>query len=214
MKEINDDLLVAKITVLGEKRVVLDCDVADFLGTSTYDILQAVKENLMRFDSDDILLLEDSRWQRKLKETDRFCRVPKSRLPVFAFSADGMLTLATVLQSDRAHVLSRMLVKCYSTIVDLRYVLQQMSLADDGAEQRQLMGECSRLLNEIFGLSDRDGASAVSFSVRQHLGKQPIDSAGYFKLMEENERLQSELEESNRRLQELNRGIFRNKGVS
>ena len=111
MKEKNDDLLVAKVTVLGEKRVVLDCDVADFLETTTYDILQAVKANLLRFDSDDLLILEDTRWHRKLVETDRFCRVPKSKLPVFAFTADGMLTLATVLQSGRAHVLSRMLVK-------------------------------------------------------------------------------------------------------
>ena len=214
MKEKKDDLLLAKVTVLGEKRVILDCDVADFLETSTYDILQAVKENLLRFDSEDLLLLEDSRWQRKLKETERFYRFPKSKLPVFAFSADGMLTLATVLQSDRAHVLSRMLVKSYSTIVDLRYVLQQMSLTDDGEEQRQLMGECSSLLNQILGISNCDGTSSVSFKVRQHIGKQPIDSSGYFKLMEENERLVGELEESNRRLQELNRGIFRNKGVS
>lgn len=214
MKEKNEDLLMAKITVLGEKRVVLDCDVADFLETSTYDILQAVKENLLRFDSEDILLLENSRWQRKLKETDRFCRLPKSKLPVFAFSADGMLTLATVMQSDRAHVLSRMLVKSYSTVVDLRYVLQQMSLADSGEAQRQLMEECSRLLNGIFGLSERDGTSAVSFKVCQHIGKQPVDADGYFKLMEENERLHDELEEANRRLQELNRGLFRNKGVS
>ena len=76
------------------------------------------------------------------------------------------------------------------------------------------MEECSRLLNEIFGLSDRDGTSAVSFKVCQHIGKQPIPSEGYFKMMEENERLQEELDEANRRLQELNRGIFRNKGVS
>ena len=214
MKEKNDDLLLARITVLGEKRVVLDCDVAEFLETSTYDIMQAVKNNLLRFDSEDILLLEGSRWLRKLKETDRFCRLPKSKLPVFAFSADGMLTLATVMQSDRAHILSRMLVKSYSTIVDLRYVLQQMSLSEDGLQQRQLMEECSRLLNEIFGLYNQDGTSTVSFKVGQHIGKQPVDSTGYFKLMEENERLQSELEEANRRLQELNRGIFRNKGVS
>ena len=214
MKEKNDDMLMTKITVLGEKRVILDCDVADFLETSTFDILQAVKENLFRFDSEDILLLENTRWQRKLKETERFCHVPKAKMPVFAFSADGMLTLATVMQSDRAHVLSRMLVKSYSTVVDLRYVLQQMSLSEDSSGQRQLMEEAGRLFNEIFGLSDRDGASAVSFKVRQHIGKQPVDSSGYFKLMEENERLQGELEEANRRLQELNQGIFRNKGVS
>lgn len=214
MKEKNDDLLVTKVTVLGEKRVVLDCDVAEFLETSTSDILQAVKDNLIRFDSDDLLLLEGTRWQRKLKETDRFCRVPKSKLPSFAFSADGMLTLATVLQSGRAHVLTRMLVKSYSTIVDLRYVLQQMSLSEDSGEQRQLMEESSRLLNEIFGFSNDDGTSAVSFKVGQHIGKQPVDSSGYFKMMEENARLQEELDEANRRLQELNRGIFRNKGVS
>lgn len=214
MKGKNDDLLVAKVTVLGEKRVVLDCDVADFLETTTYDILQAVKANLLRFDSDDLLILEDTRWHRKLVETDRFCRVPKSKLPVFAFTADGMLTLATVLQSGRAHVLSRMLVKSYSTIVDLRFVLQQMASSDDSAEQHHLMEECSRLLNEIFGISDQDGTSAVSFKVGQRVGNQPIDSSGYFKMMEENARLQEELDEANRRLQELNRGIFRNKGVS
>lgn len=214
MKENKNDLLLAKITVLGDKRVVLDCDVADFLETTPYDILQAVKGNLLRFASDDLLLLEHTRWQRKLLETERFCHVPKSKLPVFAFTANGLIALSTVMQSDRAHLISRMLVKSYSSVVDLRYVIQQMALTDNALEQRKMMEESSRILNEIFGLSDLDGTAEVSFKVCQHIGNQPIDSNGYFRLIEENEHLRCELEEANRRLQELNKGIFRNKGVS
>lgn len=214
MKENKSDLLLTKITVLGDKRVVLDCDVAEFLDTTTYDILQAVKENLLRFDSEDLLLLEHTRWQRKLMESERFCHVPKSKLPVFAFTANGLIALSTVMKSDRAHLISRMLVKSYSSIVDLRYIIQQMALADNEDVQRELMEQCGKILNEIFGLSDRDGTAEVSFKVCQHIGNQPVDSGGYFKLMEENTRLQNELAESNRRLQELNKGLFRNKGVS
>lgn len=214
MKENKSDFLLAKITVLGDKRVVLDCDVADFLDTTTYDILQSVKDNLLRFDSEDLLMLEHTRWQRKLMETKRFCHVPKSKLPVFAFTANGLIALSTVMQSDRAHMISRMLVKSYSSIVDLRFIIQQMAMSDDRSVQRELMEQCSQILNEIFGLTDRDGTAEVSFKVCQHIGNQPVDSGGYFKLMEENSRLQNELAEANRRLQELNKGIFRNKGVS
>lgn len=209
-----DGAYLAKITVLGDMRVVLDCDVAEFMDTTTVDILEAVKQNVFRFDSNDLLMMRDSRWQRKLVETDRFAKVPKSKLPVFAFTANGMITLATVLHTDHAHVICRMLVKTYSSVVDLRYFLHCMSMVDDEAAQEKLMQESSRIINELFGLEEADGSSAVSFKVRRHLANQPVSSDGFFRMAEENARLQQELEKANHRIQELQSGIFRNKGVS
>ena len=205
---------MAKITVLGDMRVVLDCDVADFMETTTVDILEAVKQNVFRFDSNDLLMMRDSRWQRKLVETDRFAKVPKSKLPVFAFTANGMITLATVLHTDHAHVICRMLVKTYSSVVDLRYFLHCLSMTDDEVTQDKLMQECGRSINELFGLEEADGSSAVSFKVRRHLANQPVSSDGFFRMAEENARLQRELDETKQQLHELQGGIFRNKGVS
>ena len=213
-KNNNDDALLTKVTCLGDMRVMLDCDVAEILETTPTEILEAVRDNLPRFRNNDLIMLEETRWKRKLVETERFAKVPKSKLPVFAFTADGMLTLSTVLKSNRAHLLCRMIVKTYSTVVDLRYVLQSMSLSDNDDTQEKLMQESGRLLNELFGITESDGSSAVSFRLRKHIDNQPVASEGYFNLVEENARLQQELETANRQLQELNRGIFRNKGVS
>lgn len=205
---------MAKITVLGDMRVLLDCDVAEFMETSVPEMLEAVKQNLFRFDSQDLILLSGSRWQRKLRDTERFAKVPKSKLPSFAFTANGLITLATVLRSDRAHVVCRMLVKAYSSMVDLRYYLHCMSLADSEEVQEKLMGECSRLINELFGQEESDGSASVSFKVRKHLSNQPVPSEGFFRMAEENARLQQELDETRQRLRELEGGLFRTKGVS
>lgn len=210
----NEDFLMSKITCLGDKRVMLDCDVAEMMETTTSDILEAVGNNVMRFQNSDIILLEESRWQRKLMETERFAKVPKSKLPVFAFTADGMITLATVLKSTRAHALCRMLVKTYSAVVDLRYLLQNMSIVDDSGMQETMLRESSRLMNELFGISEQDGTSSISFKFRKHIPNQPLASEGYFKLAEENARLQCELEEANKRIEEINTRFFREKGVS
>lgn len=209
-----DGAYMAKITVLGDMRVVLDCDVADFMETTTVDILEAVRQNVFRFDSSDLIMLRETRWQKKLVETDRFAKVPKSKLPVFAFTANGMITLATVLHTDHAHVICRMLVKTYSSVVDLRYFLHCMSMIDDDAAQDKLMQECGRIINELFGLEEADGSSAVAFKVRRRLPNQPVSSDGFFKMAEENSRLQRELDETKQQLHELQGGIFRNKGVS
>lgn len=209
-----NDAYMAKITVLGDLRVLLDCDVAEFMETSVTDILEAVKLNLLRFDSQDLILLSGSRWRRKLMETERFAKVPKSKLPSFAFTANGMITLATVLQSDRAHVVCRMLVKTYSSLVDLRYYLRCLSAAETEEAQEKLMQECGRLINELFGLQEPDGSASVSFKVRKYLSNQPVSSEGYFKMAEENARLQQELDATKQRLREMESGLFRNKGVS
>ena len=205
---------MAKITVLGDIRVLLDCDVAEFMETSTMDILEAVKQNVFRFDSSDLLMMRDSRWQKKLMETDRFAKVPRSKLPVFAFTANGMITLATVLHSDNAHVICRMLVKTYSSVVDLRYYLHCMSVADDEVVQTKLMQECGRIINELFGIQEPDGSASVAFKVQKRIANQPVASESFFKMAEENARLQRELDEMRQQLHELQGGIFRNKGVS
>ena len=212
--DIMDGAYMAKITVLGDMRVLLDCDVAEFMETSTVDILEAVKQNVFRFDSKDLLMMRDSRWQKKLMETDRFAKVPKSRLPVFAFTANGMITLATVLRSDHAHVICRMLVRTYSSVVDLRYFLHCMSMVDDEAAQEKLMQECGRIINELFCIQEPDGSASVAFKVQKRFANQPVASEGFFKMAEENVRLQHELDQARQQLHELQSGIFRNKGVS
>ena len=212
--DILDEAYMAKITVLGDIRVLLDCDVAEFMETSTMDILEAVKQNVFRFDSSDLLMMRDSRWQKKLMETDRFAKVPRSKLPVFAFTANGMITLATVLHSDNAHVICRMLVKTYSSVVDLRYYLHCMSVADDEVVQAKLMQECGRIINELFGIQEPDGSASVAFKVQKRIANQPVASESFFKMAEENARLQRELDEMRQQLHELQGGIFRNKGVS
>ena len=205
---------MAKITVLGDMRVLLDCDVAEFMETSTVDILEAVKQNVFRFDSNDLIMMRDSRWQQKLVKTERFAKVPKSKLPVFAFTANGMITLATVLHSDHAHVICRMLVKTYSSVVDLRYFLHCMSMMDDEVAQEKLMGECGRIINELFGIQEPDGSASVAFKVQKRFANQPVASEGFFKMAEENARLQSELAATKQQLHDLQGGLFRNKGVS
>ena len=76
------------------------------------------------------------------------------------------------------------------------------------------MQECGRIINELFCIQEPDGSASVAFKVQKRFANQPVASEGFFKMAEENVRLQHELDQARQQLHELQSGIFRNKGVS
>lgn len=98
----------SKIYDVRGQRVMLDFDVADMYGVETKTLNQAVKRNIERFPADFMFKLTKDEWE--ILRPQLACDDYKKRLP-YAFSDLGLIMLSSVLQSQTAVLVSRIIIR-------------------------------------------------------------------------------------------------------
>jgi hypothetical protein len=99
---IPDEVVINKILVLREKRVMVDKDIAELYGVTTKRLNEQVKRNKKRFPVDFMFQLTQEEKDEVVANCDHLKNLKYSPNLPFVFTEHGAVMLASVLNSDRA----------------------------------------------------------------------------------------------------------------
>jgi ORF6N domain len=110
-----DELIINKIILLRDQKVLLDRDLADLYGVETRILNQAVKRNIKRFPDDFMFQMtkeEFEFWKSQIviSNNDRM----GLRKPPFVFTEQGVAMLSSVLNSDRAILVNIQIMRVFT----------------------------------------------------------------------------------------------------
>jgi hypothetical protein len=96
------EIIKQKITVLREKKVMLDFDLAVLYGVETRVLKQAVRRNLTRFPADFLFQLTHNEIDELVSQSVIPTKSKLGGATPFAFTEQGVAMLSSVLNSDKA----------------------------------------------------------------------------------------------------------------
>lgn len=117
---LSDDIVVNKIYVIRNQKVMLDRDLAELYGVETRILNQAVKRNISRFPEDFMFQLskeELENWKSQIVISNR--EKLGLRKPPFAFTEHGVLMLSSVLNSQQAIQVNIQIVRIFTRLRNL-----------------------------------------------------------------------------------------------
>ncbi len=114
---IPDELVMSKIYLIRDQKVMLDRDLAELYGVETKRLKEAVRRNISRFPEDFMFELskeEFSNWRTQFasSNSDKM----GLRVPPYAFTEHGVLMLASVLNSEKAIQVNIQIVRIFTKI--------------------------------------------------------------------------------------------------
>lgn len=104
-----DDIIVNKILILRDQKVMIDRDLAELYGVETRILNQAVKRNEKRFPEDFMFQMtneEFSMWKSQIVISNSEKKGLRKR--PYVFTEQGVAMLSSILNSDRAIISNRM----------------------------------------------------------------------------------------------------------
>ena len=135
--ELSPQVLAGRILVIRGQRVVLDSDLAQLYEVETRSFNQAVKRNLKRFPSDFMFQLTELEFECLISQsvTSKQGRGGRRKLPL-VFTEHGAIMAASVLNSERAVLMSVYVVRAFVQLREL--MVDHKVLADklDALERR------------------------------------------------------------------------------
>ena len=115
--QIPDELVMNKIYVIRNQKVMLDRDLAELYGVETKRLKEAVKRNLSRFPEDFMFELTDvelNNWRTQFAASNSE-RMGLRHLP-FAFTEQGVAMLSSVLNSEKAISVNIQIIRIFTRI--------------------------------------------------------------------------------------------------
>jgi hypothetical protein len=119
MNDLNlaDELVVSKIFLIRNQKVMLDSDLAELYQVETRRLNEQVKRNLSRFPSDFMFQLTETEWTNLMSHfaTSSSEWGGRSKMP-YAFTEHGVLMLSSVLGSERAIQVNIQIMRIYTKL--------------------------------------------------------------------------------------------------
>jgi hypothetical protein len=134
---IPEEVIISKIYLIREKKVMLDRDLAELYGVETKRLKEQVRRNKDRF-PDDFMFemskeeLED--WRSQFATSNR--EVMGLRVPPFAFTEHGAVMLASVLNSNRAIQVNIQIVRIFTRLREVVLDNKEILLKLEQLERR------------------------------------------------------------------------------
>ena len=134
-----DEVVMNKIYIVREQKVMLDRDLAELYGVETKVLKQAVRRNLTRFPEDFMFEmtkeeLENWRSQFVTSKEDR----QGLRYMPFCFTEQGVTMLSCVLNSERAIHVNIQIIRIYTRIREMLLLHKDVSLLVEQVEKKLL----------------------------------------------------------------------------
>jgi len=112
-----DRVIITKIIVLRNQKVIVDRDLANLYGVETRVLNQAVKRNIKRFPEDFMFQMTNEElkaWKSQIvmSESDRM----GLRKPPYVFTEQGVAMLSSVLNSDRAILVNIQIMRVFTKL--------------------------------------------------------------------------------------------------
>lgn len=114
--KVPDEIIINKIIVLRNKKVMLDRDLAELYGVTTKRLNEQVKRNLKRFPEDFMFQLTKKEKEEIILHFEHLKVLKFSPVLPFVFTEHGAVMLASVLNSDKAIEVNIQIVRVFTAI--------------------------------------------------------------------------------------------------
>jgi hypothetical protein len=120
MKEslVPDDVIINKIYLIRDQKVMLDKDLADLYGVTTGNLNKAVGRNIKRFPEDFMFQLTKEEFDNLKSQIDNSSWGGTRKLPK-AFTEQGVAMLSGILHSERAILVNIQIMRAYIRIREM-----------------------------------------------------------------------------------------------
>ncbi len=132
---IPEEIIVSKIYLIRDLKVMLDSDLADLYQFQTKRLNEQVKRNLKRFPEDFMFQLTAEEWKNLRSQIATSSWGGRRVLP-YVFTEHGVLMLSSVLNSDRAIAVNIKVVRVYNKLKEILLTNQELLLKMETMEQR------------------------------------------------------------------------------
>ena len=150
---IPDELVINKIYLIRNQKVMLDTDLAELYQVETKVLNQQVKRNIKRFPDDFMFQLTETEFKNLMFQIGISSWGGKRKLP-FVFSEQGVAMLSGILNSDRAIAVNIQIMRIFTRIrqmladtTDLRLDIEKIKKKLDNQDKN--MEIVFRYLDEL-----------------------------------------------------------------
>src|ERR1700761_7166479 len=109
-----DEIILSKILIIRNKKVMIDRDLAELYGVSTKRLNEQVKRNMKRFPSDFMFQLTNEEKMEVVAKCDHLKSLKYSPQTPYVFTEHGAVMLASVLNSERAILVNIQVVRVFT----------------------------------------------------------------------------------------------------
>jgi len=117
--KIPDEIILNKIIVLRDKKVMIDRDLAELYGVTTKRLNEQVKRNLKRFPDDFMFQITKEEKEEIVLQFEHLNGLKFSASLPYVFTEHGAVMLASVLNSDKAIEVNIQIVRVFTHIRQL-----------------------------------------------------------------------------------------------
>ena len=114
--KIPDEIIINKIIVLRDKKVMIDRDLAELYGITTKRLNEQVKRNLKRFPADFMFQITKEEKDGVILQFEHLQGLKFSAVLPYVFTEHGAVMLASVLNSDKAIEANIQIVRVFTHI--------------------------------------------------------------------------------------------------
>ncbi len=169
--EVPEEVVMNKIYLIRNEKVMLDRDLADLYGVDTKVLKQAIKRNIKRFPEDfmfEMTLKELEDWRSEYAtQGDK----KGLRYAPFCFTEQGVAMLSSILNSDRAIQVNIQIIRVFTKLRNLlsthREILQKLEHLEkkDIEQDDKIM-----LIFEYLKQLEKVKQEELEYTNRQHIG--------------------------------------------
>lgn len=114
-----DEVLMDKILLIRDIKVMLDRDLAELYGIETKRLKEQVRRNIDRFPKDFMFELSEKEHELLKRKFGNRNRGQHSKYPPYAFTEHGVLMLSSVLNTERAVKVNIQIMRVYVRIREM-----------------------------------------------------------------------------------------------
>jgi hypothetical protein len=170
-----DRVIINKIIVLRDQKVIVDRDLANLYGVETRVLNQAVKRNIKRFPSDFMFQMtpeEMKTWKSQIviSENDKM----GLRKPPYVFTEQGVAMLSSVLNSDRAILVNIQIMRVFTKLRALLESHAEIIRKLDSIEKKDIeQDEKILLIFEYLKQLEQAKKEETNLKERKRIGLKP-----------------------------------------
>lgn len=133
---IPEEVLVSKIYVLREQKIMLDRDLAELYGVKSIRLREQVKRNQVRFPDNFMFQLTDEEAEYMVSQNAIPSKQALGGALPYAFTEYGILMLSNVLKSDRAIQMSIRIIEVFVKLREMLLLHKDIKLLVEQIEKK------------------------------------------------------------------------------
>lgn len=135
MLSIPDEVVISRIHLIRDKKVMLDDDLAELYQVATRRLNEQVKRNIERFPEDFMFQLTENEWENLKSQNATSSWGGRRKIP-FVFTEHGVLMLSSVLNSERAIQVNIQIMRIYARLREMLMSNKDILLKLEKLERR------------------------------------------------------------------------------